>query len=290
MGRNPKIDFKKVQAYRQRMSCGVIYVAIGEPYVKEAEVSARSLKRVSPTIQIAIITDQSRVPEGVFDRVISAAGDKGDSVTYAQRDRGNYYQKIGLMALTPFERTIFLDTDTYVARPLEGLFTLLERYDMLVTPGSNAEVDYEFERQIEPFASVPKEFGDINTGVLAYRWNDAVKEFFLNWTENFNTHVRHLTSNDQPAFRLTLYQSKLRYHTLATSYNWVSWIPNFIPSGGGVVVLHGRNTWLQKWVKRLDADAPTIVGRISLKHQAVYYAARLLYWMQRKGLVARPKV
>lgn len=272
------------------MNFGVLYVAIGGAYVKEAETSARSLRKVSPAMKIAIVTDQGSANPELFDQVISATGEESGTATYAKKDRGNYFHKIGLMALTPFERTIFLDTDTYVARPLEGLFNLLERYDMLVTPSSNAEVDFAFERTMAPFSSIPKELGDFNTGVLAYRWSEPMKQFFLNWADNFDRHVRHLTSNDQPAFRLTLYQSTLRYHTLATIYNWVSWIPNFIPSGGGVVVLHGRNPWLQKWVSKLDADSPTIVGGVSFRHQMVYFGARLLYWLQRKGLIRKPKV
>ncbi|MGV3663495.1 MAG: hypothetical protein ACO1TE_25210 [Prosthecobacter sp.] len=248
------------------------------------------MKRVSPGVKTAIVTDQSVVNRDVFDQVISHRGDEGEAAAFAQKDRGNYFHKISLMALSPFERTIFLDTDTYVARPLEGLFALLDRYDMLVTPSSNAEVDFEFERTHAPFSSIPKELGDFNTGVLAYRWSDAMRQFFQDWAANFDTHGRHLTSNDQPAFRLTLFQSSLRYHTLAPIYNWVSWIPNFIPSGGGVVVLHGRNPWLQKWVRRLDADVPTIVGSTSWRHQMVHFGSRLLYWLQRKGLIKAPKV
>lgn len=271
------------------MTCGVIYVAIGAKYIREAEHSARSLKRVSPHVDIAVVTDQADADTGLFRHIISADRSHDGTATYAARDHGNYFHKIGLMALTPFDRTIFLDTDTYVARPIDGLFSLLEHYDLLATPGSNAECDFEFERRDPPFNSVPKEFGDYNTGFLAYRSNEGVKKFFQDWQDNFNTHVRHLTSNDQPAFRLTLFQSSLRHHTLMPHFNWVSWIPNFIPSGGGIVVLHGRNWWLHKWVRKLDADAPTMVGPISLRHQAVYYTAKVLYWLHRRGLIARPK-
>ena len=160
----------------------------------------------------------------------------------------------------------------------------------LVTPDGNAEVNYAFEQQKEPFSSIPPAFGAFNTGVFAFRKSPASLEFLRLWQQNHETHVRQHTTNDQPAFRLSLFQSQVRYHVLPVTYNWFSWIPYFIPSGGRVMVMHGRNPWLFKRAREFDAPTATIVGSISWRHQWMLWSAKVLHWLSRRGIISRPEL
>ena len=42
----------------------------------------------------------------------------------------SFLDKIIALSRTPFEKTLFLDTDTFVIEPLDEIFELLERFDM----------------------------------------------------------------------------------------------------------------------------------------------------------------
>lgn len=269
---------------------GFLYTAFGAKYVAEARVSARSVKAADAAAKICIVTDQAMEPDAEFDIVmpITAAG---GSETFAKLDSGAYYRKIEQFARSPFERTVYLDSDTFVTGPLGGLFDLLDRYDLLVTLDGNAEVNYRFEQTEAPFTSIPKEFGCLNTGVLGFRKNVVTEKFFARWSENHERHVRQHTVNDQPGFRLALWESgDVRYHVLPVTFNWFSWIPYFIPSGGRVMVMHGRNPWLFRLAHLLDAKTATIVGPVSWKHQLIVRAARVLHWFTRKGIISAPKL
>ncbi len=272
------------QAHASR---GFLYTAFGAKYVAEARISARSVKRADPDAKICVVTDQAMQPDAEFDIVLPITA-AATNETYAALDSGAYYRKIEQFARSPFDRTIYLDSDTYVTAPLTEVFDLLERYDLLVTPDGNAEVNYRFEQTEAPFTSIPKAFGAFNTGVFAFRKSDAALGFLRRWQQNHEAHVRQHTTNDQPGFRLSLYQSDVRYHVLPVTYNWFAWIPYFIPSGGRVMVMHGRNPWLFRWAKHFDAPTATIVGRTSWKHQWMVRVARVLHWLSRRGLISKP--
>ena len=96
--------------------------------------------------------------------------------------------------------------------------------------------------------------------------------------------------NDQPALRYTLFHSDIRYHVLPVTFNWFSWIPNYIPSGGKVTIMHGRNPWLFRWAHHFTAETSTIVGPFSLKLQFIYFFARFLHWLSRHKILPGPKL
>ena len=98
---------------------GVLYIAVGEAYVAEARQSAASVKAVMPDVPVTLITSRPQ-PGTIFDRVIAITQND-----YRSTDRAR------LLLLSPYERTLFLDTDTYVCAPVDELFTLLEKADRI---------------------------------------------------------------------------------------------------------------------------------------------------------------
>lgn len=268
---------------------GFLYTAFGAKYIAEARISAKSVKQADPSAKICVVTDEPLKPDAEFDIILPIT--PPDAVEqFADLDTGAYYRKIEQFGRSPFDSTIYLDSDTYVTGSLKGLFDLLDHYDLLVTMDGNAEVNYRFEQTEAPFTSIPKEFGAFNCGVLCYRKNSKTRAFFERWRDNHLKYVQHHTVNDQPGFRLTLFETDVRYHVLPVVFNWFSWIPFFIPSGGRVTVMHGRNPWMFRWAKHLDAETAKIVGPVSLKHQAIYHAARILHWLSRKGIIPPPRL
>src|SRR4051794_36940264 len=90
--------------------CGILYVATGQNYLDEAEHSARSVRRVSPELPLAIVSDCVPSQE-LFDVHLQIT-----------RPEYSFIDKIGALALSPFEKTLFLDTDTFAMGPLANIF------------------------------------------------------------------------------------------------------------------------------------------------------------------------
>src|SRR5437899_8798315 len=98
------------------MADGVLYVARGHRYLEARQTSARSVRAVTPGVAIAIATDEPGATG--FDEVVPLAEPDG------------YRAKaVGVLA-SPFERTLFLDADTYAAADLAEVFELLDAFDL----------------------------------------------------------------------------------------------------------------------------------------------------------------
>ena len=127
-------------------SCGVLYIATGASYLEEARRSAQSVKKHSPTLSIGVVTDQSIQPDADFDMVLDVSANtvlEEHQERYLTQDTVPYSRKILPLFQSPFQKTIFLDSDTFVAAPLDELFTLLDHFDLLVTPA----IFYHFGRR-----------------------------------------------------------------------------------------------------------------------------------------------
>ena len=97
-------------------SKGLLYIATGDRHNKEALASAILSRPFACDLPIYCITDQvdQVSSSGVFDKVSSHI----DPVR-------SYRDKITAMLSLPFKRTLFLDTDAFLLRPLIHCFRLL---------------------------------------------------------------------------------------------------------------------------------------------------------------------
>jgi hypothetical protein len=211
-------------------SKGILYAATGIKYVEEAAVSAMSAKQAMPGVKIHLFTDIEKVPE-VFDG------------TSCIRDpRLNCYDKVLPMLNSPFEQTLFLDTDTYLCEDVSELFTMLGRFDMLAC--------HIPIRGCNPIMGIPDSFPELNTGVLAFRRNDKTIAFFEKWLEYYEELG---FKADQPAFRKALWvDHSISAYQLPVEYNLRTIAPNFIAHGAKVKIIHGRHRNWHALERRLN--------------------------------------
>src|SRR6476660_5536347 len=98
-------------------SKGIIYSAIGDRFITEAIVSARSSLRFNAVAHLIYCnckpTDQI---EGLKFVPIEPSPEP-------------FLDKLRNIARSPFAQTIYLDSDTYVTSRIEELFGLLNRFD-----------------------------------------------------------------------------------------------------------------------------------------------------------------
>jgi hypothetical protein len=207
-------------------SRGVIYITLGEPaYVKQACISAWSIANSTNATQkaarVSIVTDADGVEVArqcmrktgvaLFEHIIDI--DVATKDLPLKSSWGGRAAKIRGLQLSPYDHTIYLDTDTIVCGLLDELYGVLEFADLAAAhnPGSAPTRENEVE--------LPMAFHPINTGVLLYRKSDVALRFFARWEKNYLS--IHRPAQDQGAFRQTLLELRhdIRFYTLHRAWN-----------------------------------------------------------------------
>ena len=197
---------------------GVLYIAFtNQKYINEAIFSATSLKKHNPNLSVTIITDFD-LDNKCFDIVKKFSKDKFKGIRCKQ----------DFIEDSPYDNTIYLDTDTYVNDNICDLFILLEKFDIALAH------DYARKREInekhpqlppsylfsscKEYSEIPYCFPEFNGGVIVFKKSEKVINFFKNWKQKYKD-MKHLTHYDQPSFRIALWQSNLNISTLPIEYN-----------------------------------------------------------------------
>lgn len=147
---------------------GVLYVVSGDrKYFDEAVFSAKTFRRFNPTIPIAFFSPWPNRARHVSD--FSEPNPPSDHPLKAK--------VLGIMA-SPFERTLFLDSDTQVRGSLEPVFSLLRTHDVAIANEVLCDWSTPPYRFID-FKN-PQSF---NTGVIGFSSSPAAKEFLREWSD-----------------------------------------------------------------------------------------------------------
>lgn len=230
------------------MRHGVIYVATGRKYIDEALQSMASLKAATPSVHVTLFSDED-VKSPWFDELvrIEAAQERDETFRAAASTLPmGMINKVYYMARSPYDRTLFLDTDTYVVNDISDMFPLLERFDIAVTHAPHRSL----KALKAPLAEVPASFPVLNTGVILFRRSERLSAFFSEWLRLYPD-VKYAGCNDQAPFREALYHSDLRVATLTPEYNYR--FGKRLAINGVLKIIHGRHPNLPQVAKRADA-------------------------------------
>ncbi|MHB1204707.1 MAG: hypothetical protein ACYCZX_03995 [Rhodospirillaceae bacterium] len=152
-------------------SHGIVYVATQQDrYIEEAFLSAESVKRQTPGMHITLFTDRPGNPlcgMGLFDAVepIEGGGLK-DPRANAQVNR------ILCLARTPYERSLYLDTDARVLSPaVPALFDKLDAYDVALVEDAADSSNARTWSRLRMF----------NCGVILYQNGDRFSAVLRQW-------------------------------------------------------------------------------------------------------------
>jgi hypothetical protein len=262
----------------KKSDCGVIYVATGDRFVAEAEASLATLRATNPGLPAMLLSGQEVASAKLWDEV------QVDPVLKEQRNRAKLY-----MDRAPWERCLFLDTDTRVCGSLADGFGLLDRFDFA---GQHGYGGHHYEA-----AGVPPSFPEVNSGVLFWRKNDRTKALFARWRELYDSldQSQETRTWDQKSLRVALWESDVRFVDLPSIYNAMPYFPYVLERK--LVIAHGRNMEnLEKFeakVSATDKIRAYVPGLGALEHpkdmswMAVLRAAvRMVAWKVR-GLCGR---
>lgn len=178
---------------------GVIFVATGD-YALAAVEAAASIRKHSPGLGIQLFTNQRKVATANFDRIVPI-------------ENPHVRSKVDYLTLTPFERTLYLDTDIRIVEDIREMFALLDRFDIAAAHAQarNQPSTNELWR-----CPIPEAFPQLNGGVILYRNSPPVLRLLREWSVAYQEAG---FKKDQVTLRELLWLSDLRIATLPPEYN-----------------------------------------------------------------------
>jgi len=217
---------------------GFIYVATGQSYIDEAVISAQSYKAHMADIPIILYTDDVAAANSsqVFDQLIEL-----DDPAYGPSD------KFFALRNSPFEKTVFVDTDTWCLDQCTELFRMLDRFEFAVAHAPVRAMN------LVP-KGVPRCFPEMNTGVLAFRKTPEVSRLFEQWAINYlDFKVRRNINRDQLSFRKVLYESNISLNILPPEYNLRATFSYMVGGMAPVKIIHARGADLKRALRIITA-------------------------------------
>lgn len=242
------------------MIFGINYTAIvGNPvYVEWACYSAMTAKRFMAEIRTNIYTNRpDLVKKCEYARFIDDILEAPDYVELdwqgAKIDGVLASEKLG------YDVTLHTDCDTVFCESVLDTLDLMGtgKFDLALTLARNQGRRYPMR--------VHDGFPFYKNGTLFFPWNDAIRKFFVDYRDLFNTHKIEFASSrkkkarmhpDMPAFTEALYKNNnLRLVFLTDNYNTQFWT-GCLYDKAKIVHVHGaggRKAW--KMAKRLNENS-----------------------------------
>lgn len=149
------------------MKRGVIYLASGgRSYLGELLTSLKSLREHEPDL-----------PVTVFSRYALPSGAPCEHVPF-DTEHHPLKQKVLILPQSPYEETLFLDTDTTIRAPIQPIFDYLVDHDFAVANMFLADWNVTPPKLLNLVKP-----NDYNTGVLLFNRSSPTKAFLKKWAD-----------------------------------------------------------------------------------------------------------
>ena len=223
------------------------YIADKQRYITEARRSAKSLRACMPDVDTILFTPLKEIVNRGYEEFthVIVLPEREHEFWFLDHTR---YMGIALDKLwhIGYNKTIFLDTDTYIVEPVYELYEMLRTFDFM-----GAHAPARFTRRIDN--DVPSAFPEINIGVNPMRAS-GVKYLWENAYTVFNENPTRYGNNDQGVLREILFKrimcNRLRFHTLSPEYNCRFNFPCFVCRE--VKILHGHSDNIEEIAKKIN--------------------------------------
>lgn len=185
---------------------GFLYIVSGEGYAQECLFSIKSLKKYNSE-KICVFSEEKY--RKMFEQECDYFFDIKSKL---QRP------KVEFISQSPFENTVYLDSDTFINSNISDLFQLLSKYDF----GGvfcNSRKRENYSKLISKYKNIPYSFSEINTGVLVFNNSQKIKNFFNKWNSYYYQYFSLTNGWDQPSFRVALWESDIKICHLPPEYN-----------------------------------------------------------------------
>lgn len=168
--------------------------------------AAQTVLRYCPNLPIHLATDVKS-----FETIFSKSTWPFSSIEKIENSHRR--SKVDYFPQTPFDNTLYLDTDTALNADIRDSFRILERFDIALC---HAHRRNTARGKISWRTQIPPAFPEFNSGVILFRKTPSVIQVFQDWStcyrESGHTH-------DQPTLRELLWLSDVRIATLPPEFN-----------------------------------------------------------------------
>ncbi len=193
-------------------SQGFVFCAFTKSYLEEAAGAITWLLRHNPGAKVCLVTTEE----------LKAYYERADAHQPLDRivcmplapDEPLCFFRTKLYELSPYDRTIALDADTYPVADLRDLFDLLETFDFIAVPDEARPARGVILGLKGGYAAL----GYYNAGVLLFRKSPATRQLFDAWRQEY-TDLAPLEPADQGPLVRALVKTPVRFITLPREYN-----------------------------------------------------------------------
>jgi hypothetical protein len=283
------------------MSNGFLYIISGaERFFRETYDSVTSLRRHNPEARATLVCDAvpASMPQlaSCFEKIITQPVAPSPARKSLPPTPGLTYKVRSMYAHSPYDRTCFLDSDTYLLADVQPLFDVLEYFDiaMALAPADITPTRLDGRELI---VCMP-----YNSGVILIRKSELTERLFdrwLYWQEKASLDEPDFTGADQATLMRALLEIPCRIGTLHNTWN--ARTPVHERFSGPVRLIHGRHADFETvarninitsdvrvWIPKVDL---CLYDQMSLSHQLTYClkATWLLLRRSLRRLVGREK-
>lgn len=202
------------------MERGILYFAKGEEFILEAELSAQRVKEMLDGPDITLISDIS-YESPYFDNIIV------DDSEFKKSDKPRSLLR------SPYEKTLYLDSDIWVEQSIMEVFDVLNQFDLGVVKDPLEPHIHSADKE-HPIEGVPEAFPEFNSGFIIFNQTPEVVNMFRDWLSR----CEPTDDRDQRSFRPALFHSNINMTALSPRYNCMYRAENAL--NGEVKVFHGQ--------------------------------------------------
>jgi len=188
---------------------GILYIAFGPSFTAEGLMSYKSLRRYMPDIPVCFMTDS-------LERLDTVKDDP--NLIQVKITPQHIRSKVDYVNTSPFQKTIYLDSDTLIVRDISDIFKTLERFDVALTH-DYARKRTKYSALVPEYAKIPYAFSEVNGGVFGYNANERTETFLQLWKHYFYKYFHQTNGWDQVSLRISLWESTVTLFHLPVEYN-----------------------------------------------------------------------
>ncbi|XKE44003.1 hypothetical protein LG302_11475 [Halomonas organivorans] len=195
-----------------KQSIGVIYLALGRPYLAMALLSAKSLRETNPEIPYTIVTNVMETPPEVTFFIEGV-----DRWIYVSEcSSNNRSLKTRILDFSEYDNTVFLDCDTIVLGRLDKAQQILDYFDIALRLNRYPQKrSGKGDVSVLPGAQI-SDLPHWNSGVMLMNRSDRTRRFFETWNNKFH---ELQCPYDQVSLVPTIFESDARVLSLDERWN-----------------------------------------------------------------------
>lgn len=218
------------------MDKGILYFLISSEEDKEKVISTHLPYAIESVKSIKKVAD---VPCILYTNIHEIKSGF-DEIKYTNEVKDVWVYKYECLLNSPFDQTLHLDCDTYIAEDFTHVFNMLERFDLVLplSPWYWSNIPLGIDKCFPEFAG----------GFMLYNKSDKIKKLF----EDIKIELEHRSKGcDEPYLRKVLYYSDVRFSVVPWEYTCVFSLPGYLCKT--VKIFHGKYKDIDKVIKAINS-------------------------------------